>query len=69
MLETVEGREARRNGTQGLPRYCWAVLVIAALGWLFDTMDQNLFNLVRVSSLRVIFWGGNMRGQELADQC
>jgi predicted MFS family arabinose efflux permease len=36
---------------QGLERYCWVVLVIAALGWLFDTMDQNLFNLVRSPSL------------------
>ena len=35
---------------QGLDRYCWTVLIIAALGWLFDTMDQNLFNLVRISS-------------------
>jgi fucose permease len=36
---------------QGLDRYCWIVLAIAALGWLFDTMDQNLFNLVRAPSL------------------
>ncbi|OGV65036.1 MAG: hypothetical protein A2283_20545 [Lentisphaerae bacterium RIFOXYA12_FULL_48_11] len=37
---------------QGIDRYCWVVLVIAALGWLFDMMDQQLFNLVRVQSLR-----------------
>src|SRR5688572_30193676 len=37
---------------QGLDRYCWVVLVIAALGWLFDTMDQNLFNLVRTPSIK-----------------
>lgn len=37
---------------QGLDRYCWIVLTIAALGWLFDTMDQNLFNLIRTPSLR-----------------
>lgn len=36
---------------QGLDLYCWVVLIIAALGWLFDTMDQNLFNLVRSPSL------------------
>src|SRR5204863_1691474 len=36
---------------QGLERYCWIVLAIAALGWLFDTMDQNLYNLVRAPSL------------------
>ena len=37
---------------KGLDPYCWLVLVIAALGWLFDTMDQNLFNLVRSPSVR-----------------
>ncbi len=36
---------------QGVPRYAWLVLALAALGWLFDTMDQNLFNLVRQSSV------------------
>lgn len=36
---------------QGIDRYCWIVLVIAALGWLFDTMDQNLYNLVRAPSI------------------
>jgi len=30
-----------------LNRYHWFVLVVAALGWLFDTMDQQLFNLAR----------------------
>src|ERR1700712_2265855 len=30
-----------------LTRYHWFVLVVAALGWLFDTMDQQLFNLAR----------------------
>lgn len=36
---------------QGLDRYCWLVLTVAALGWMFDTMDQNLYNLVRAPSL------------------
>ena len=40
---------------QGLDRYCWIVLLIAALGWLFDTMDQNLMNIVRAPSLKEIF--------------
>ena len=30
-----------------LSRYHWFVLIVAALGWLFDTMDQQLFNLAR----------------------
>lgn len=41
----------RRYWFQGVPRYAWVVLAVAALGWLFDTMDQNLFNLVRQSSV------------------
>ncbi len=36
---------------QGVPRYAWMVLLVAALGWLFDTMDQNLFNLVRTPAM------------------
>ncbi len=34
-----------------LNRYHWFVLVVAALGWLFDTMDQQLFNLARRPSM------------------
>ena len=36
---------------QGVSRYAWMVLLVAALGWPFDTMDQNLFNLVRNPAL------------------
>jgi MFS family permease len=32
---------------QGISRYQWLVLAVAAVGWLFDTMDGNLWNLVR----------------------
>lgn len=35
-----------------LNRYHWFVLVVAALGWLFDTMDQQLFNLARIPAMR-----------------
>ena len=30
-----------------LTPYHWFVFVVASLGWLFDTMDQQLFNLAR----------------------
>src|SRR5579885_1512945 len=30
-----------------LNRYHWFVLAVCALGWLFDTMDQQLFNIAR----------------------
>lgn len=35
-----------------LNRYQWFVLVVAALGWLLDCMDQQLFNLARVPAMR-----------------
>lgn len=34
-----------------MTRYHWFVLVVAALGWAFDTMDQQLFNLARGPAL------------------
>jgi MFS family permease len=30
-----------------LNRYHWFVLIVCALGWMFDTMDQQLFNIAR----------------------
>ncbi len=51
-----------------LNRYHWFVLGVAALGWLFDTMDQQLFNLARVPAMKALLadpsganvaeWGG-----------
>jgi Sugar (and other) transporter len=34
-----------------LTRYHWFVFVVAALGWLADCMDQQLFNLARVAAV------------------
>lgn len=42
----------RRPWYQLLDRYHWFVLIVAALGWLFDTMDQQLFNLARKPAMR-----------------
>ncbi len=41
-----------------LNRYHWFVLIVAALGWLFDTMDQQLFNLARVPAMRELLKPG-----------
>src|ERR1700733_1631181 len=35
-----------------LTRYYWFVLFVAALGWLFDCMDQQLFTMARVPAMR-----------------
>lgn len=37
---------------QGLTRYQWWVLLIASMGWMFDTMDQQFFNLGRGPAMR-----------------
>jgi MFS family permease len=35
-----------------MTRYHWFVLVVAALGWLFDCLDQQLFILARPSAMK-----------------
>src|SRR6516225_10915226 len=34
-----------------LTRYHWFVFVVASLGWLFDTMDQQLFVMARTPAI------------------
>ncbi|MCA9056274.1 MAG: MFS transporter, partial [Planctomycetaceae bacterium] len=52
-----------------MTRYHWFVLIVAALGWLFDCLDQQLFTLARPKAMqdllglpatdpRVGEWGG-----------
>lgn len=44
---TPEDLNDNRPWYKLLSRYHWFVLMVSALGWLFDTMDQQLFNLAR----------------------
>ena len=37
-----------------LTRYHWFVMTVAALGWLFDCMDQQLFILARVPAMEAL---------------
>ena len=39
---------------RGMTRYHWFVLVVAALGWLFDCLDQQLFNLARKPAMETL---------------
>jgi MFS family permease len=41
-----------------LSSYHWFVLIVAALGWLFDTMDQQLFILARNPAMRELVQRG-----------
>lgn len=43
--------------TKDLTRYHWFVLIVAALGWMFDTMDQQLFNLARKPAITELLKG------------
>lgn len=37
-----------------LNRYHWFVFIVCTLGWLFDTMDQQLFNIARNPAMRAL---------------
>ncbi|MCI0534846.1 MAG: MFS transporter [Verrucomicrobiales bacterium] len=41
-----------------LNRYHWFVLIVAALGWLFDCLDQQLFLLARVPAMKSLLQPG-----------
>ena len=51
---------------QGVDRYAWTVLTIAALGWMFDTFDQHLFTLLRQQSVTQLL-RGTVPDAQLAD--
>jgi MFS family permease len=50
-----------RSWTRDLTRYHWFVLIVAALGWLFDCLDQQLFNIARVPAMRDLLGTGDMK--------
>lgn len=37
-----------------LNRYHWFVFVVATLGWMFDCLDQQLFNIARTPAMRAL---------------
>lgn len=53
-----DGGDAGHGWWRELNKYHWFVLIVAALGWLFDTMDQQLFNLARVPAMRSLLQPG-----------
>ncbi len=50
-----------------LNRYQWFVVAVASVGWMFDTMAQQLFNLARVAAIRDLM-GGHASPGAVADQ-
>jgi MFS family permease len=51
-----------------LTRYHWFVLMVAALGWLFDTMDQQLFTLARRPAMIELVVPKTSPGEELTPE-
>ena len=53
-----------------LDRYHWFVLIVASLGWMFDTMAQQLFNIARVPAMRELLnvWPGTPEGAALVSE-
>lgn len=54
--EDCMGAAPKRDAPQGawwreLTRYHWFMLAVAALAWLFDTMDQQIFALARMPAV------------------
>ena len=46
-----------------LTRYQWFVVAVASVGWMFDTMAQQLFNLARVPAIRDLLGGQAAPGE------
>ncbi|MGA2269986.1 MAG: MFS transporter [Bryobacteraceae bacterium] len=49
--------QAKYAWYKDLTRYHWFVLSVAIMGWMFDTMAQQLFNLARKPALRELLGG------------
>ena len=41
-----------------LTGYHWFVLSVASMGWMFDTMAQQLFNLARKPAIKELLGAG-----------
>src|ERR1043166_9252689 len=53
----VASGEAKYAWYRELNGYHWFVLSVASMGWMFDTMAQQLFNLARKPAIRELLGG------------
>jgi len=65
-LEVAAGEPAYR-WYRDMNRYHWFVLAVSSLGWMFDTMAQQLFNLARKPAIRDLL-GGNPSDAIVSEQ-
>ena len=54
----VSGRLVEVPWWRLLNGYHWFVLIVAALGWLFDCLDQQLFLLARIPAMKALLLPG-----------
>lgn len=59
---SVPGRIENDSWYRQLNRYQWFVLAVATMGWMFDTMAQQLFNLARNPAIRDLLGPGASAG-------
>ena len=59
--DTTSSQALKLPWWRGLERYHWFVIIVAALGWLFDCLDQQLFNAARVPAMRELLHNPDMR--------
>lgn len=57
--ETMDAAAAQQRSRSGLTRYQWLALISAFLGWMFDSMDLNLFTLVLFPSVSELIGSTN----------
>ncbi len=59
MIESVprDENQGKFPWYKELNRYHWFVVMVASVGWMFDTMDQQLFNLARKPAITDLLGG------------
>jgi MFS family permease len=62
----VRSRKQGYSWYRDLNRYQWFVLAVASMGWMFDTMAQQLFNIARVPAIRDLM--GGKSGPQVSEQ-
>jgi MFS family permease len=59
----AEPGQAKYAWYKDMTSYHWFVVVVASVGWMFDTMDQQLFNLARKPAITELMGAGSTSAQ------
>src|SRR4051794_41774039 len=58
-IETLEASEPAQPGLASIPRTAWLALASGFFGWMFDSMDINIFTMVLFPSMRELLGTSN----------